>query len=299
LSVTIVIGQHVGWERIFRQQMENSPRTAQMTAEQRDQALAIQMKLAPFISAIPVIVLPVSYLIVSAILLGIVAGIMSAPVKFKQVFAVMCYAGLTAVVSAILTLVVIFLKNPDQFNPQNPLAFNPAAFMDPTTTSKFLYSLGTSIDLFSFWTIFLIATGLKAAAGKKLSFGGALFSVILPWAVCTGQVGAGGRFQLMSPVSDLIELLEPAYERLGMLRMRIKDLSDERQSGRLAGRVLPSQPSVQVRFRNMVSPAFCTCGNSSRHGVAGLFPKGLFVVWYQMAKESLEGTFAGVIRHEP
>jgi hypothetical protein len=29
----------------------------------------------------------------------------------------------------------------------------------------------------------LIATGLKAAAGKKLSFGGAFFAVVLPWAV--------------------------------------------------------------------------------------------------------------------
>jgi len=195
LSVTVVLGQHVGWERILRQQMENNPRTAQLTPEQRDQALAIQMKLAPFFGAVPVIVVPVSYLIVSAILLGIVAGIMSAPVKFKQVFAVMCYAGLTGVVSSILTLVVMFLKNPDQFNPQNPLAFNPAAFMDPTTSSKFMYSLATSFDLFSFWTIFLIATGLKAAAGKKLSFGRALFSVILPWAVYVlGKSALAGLF---------------------------------------------------------------------------------------------------------
>jgi hypothetical protein len=195
LSVTVMIGQHVGWERIFRQQMENSPRTAQLTPEQRDQALAMQMKLAPFLGAIPVIIVPITYLIVSAILLGIVAGIMSAPVKFKQVYAVMSYAGLTSVVSSILTLVVIFLKNPDQFNPQNPLAFNPAAFMDPQTSSKFVYSLASSFDLFSFWTIFLIATGLKAAAGKKLSFGGALFSVILPWAVYVlGKSALAGLF---------------------------------------------------------------------------------------------------------
>jgi len=37
--------------------------------------------------------------------------------------------------------------------------------------------------LFVFWTIFLIATGLKAAAGKKLTFTGALMAVLLPWAV--------------------------------------------------------------------------------------------------------------------
>ena len=196
LSVTVVFSQHIGWERFFRQQMETNTRMAQMTAEQRDQVLSMQMKFATVGGAATIVIgLPIYYLIASAILLGIVAGIMSAPLKFKQVFAVMCYASLTGVVSAILTLVVMFLKNPDQFNLQNPLAFNPAAFMDPTTTSKFLYSLGTSIDLFSFWTIFLIATGLKAAAGKKLSFGGALFSVILPWAVYVlGKSAIAGAF---------------------------------------------------------------------------------------------------------
>ena len=196
LIVTMTIGQHVGWERVIRQQNESSPRMSQMTPEQRDAAFNMQMKIAPVIAFVgPPIYVPISFLIVSAILLGIVAGIMSAPVKFKQVYAVMCYASLTVVISSILTVVVIFLKNPDQFNPQNPLAFNPAAFMDPTTSSKFVYSLASSIDLFSFWTMFLIATGLKAAAGKKLSFGGALFSIMLPWAVYVlGKSALAGMF---------------------------------------------------------------------------------------------------------
>ena len=195
LATMFVFSQHVGWERFFRQQNETSPRMAQLTPEQRDQALAMQMKFASIGAVIPIVIIPISYLIISAVLLGIVAGIMSAPVKFRQVYAIMCYAGLTGVVSSILTLVVMFLKNPDQFNLQNPLAFNPAAFMDPATSSKFLYSLATSVDLFSIWTILLVATGLKAAAGKKLSFGGALFAVVLPWAVYVlGKSALAGAF---------------------------------------------------------------------------------------------------------
>ena len=61
--------------------------------------------------------------------------------------------------------------------------FNPGAFMDPQTSPKFVYSLASSLDLFTIWILLLVATGLKAAAGKKLSFGGALFAVMLPWAV--------------------------------------------------------------------------------------------------------------------
>jgi hypothetical protein len=78
--------------------------------------------------------------------------------------------------------VVIFLKSPDQFNLMNPLVFNPGAFMDPKTASKFLYTIASGCDLFIFWAMLLTAIGLKAAAGKRLSFGGAVFAVILPWA---------------------------------------------------------------------------------------------------------------------
>ena len=77
----------------------------------------------------------------------------------------------------------MFLKSPDEFNLINPLAFNPAAFMDPINSSKFLYTLAMSLDLFTIWGILLTAIGLKAAAGKRLSFGGALFAVVLPWAI--------------------------------------------------------------------------------------------------------------------
>jgi hypothetical protein len=184
LTVTVVFTQHVGWERFFRQQMETSTRMSQMPPEQREAALAMQTKFAPISTSVAIAIgLPIYYLIASAVLLGIVAGILSAPVRFKQVLAVMSYASLTAVISSILTLIVMMLKSPDQFNLQNPLAFNPAAFMDPQNSPKFLYSLASSLDLFSFWTMFLLATGLKAAAGKKLSFGGALFAVVLPWAI--------------------------------------------------------------------------------------------------------------------
>jgi len=184
LGVTFAIGQHIGWERIVQHQLESGSRYEQMTPEQRAQGLTIGTKMAPLFGfGAPILGIPIVWLIISAVLLGIVAGIMSAPVKFKQVFAVVAHASVVRVISSILTIVVIFLKNPDQFNAQNPLAFNPGAFMDPQTTSKFVYTLASAFDLFTIWQIVLIAIGLKAAAGKKLSFGGALFSVVLPWAV--------------------------------------------------------------------------------------------------------------------
>jgi hypothetical protein len=126
---------------------------------------------------------PIMYLISAAIVLGIASGLMSAGVKFKQVFAIVCYAGLPGILKHALAIVVMFLKSPDEFNLVNPLAFNPAAFMDPISTPKFLYTVAMALDVFTIWGILLTAVGLKAAAGKRLSFAGALFAVALPWAV--------------------------------------------------------------------------------------------------------------------
>jgi len=183
LAVSITMGQRVGWERIVRHGMEASSRTQQMTPEQREQAVTMGVKFASIAAYGAIIFVPVVFAIMAGVLLGVASGILSAGLRFKQVFAVVCYASLTGLISSILTIVVLFLKNPDEFNVQNALAFNPGAFMDPGTSSKFLYSLATSLDLFSFWTILLMAVGLRAAAGKKLSFGSAVFAVVLPWAV--------------------------------------------------------------------------------------------------------------------
>jgi hypothetical protein len=138
----------------------------------------------------PIVGIPIYALVVAGVLLGIFAGILSAPVRFKQAFAVVAYANLPGIISGILLMVVLQLKNPDEFNVQNPLAFNPGAFMDPLASPKWLYSLATSLDLFTLWVIVLLAIGFKAAAGRKMSFAGSFFAVLLPWCVWIGGKAA-------------------------------------------------------------------------------------------------------------
>jgi len=190
-------GQHVTWQRYMQHEMDTNPkaqeRMAQVPADQRAQSMETGAKIAGIAAVASVVVItPLVPLIWGAIVLAIVNS-MSAGLKFKQVFSIMAYAGLPAIVKAALSIVVMFLKNPDDFNLRNPLAFNPAAFMDPVNGSKFLYSLGTSVDLFAIWIILLAATGVKMAAGKRLSFGSALTAVVVPWAffVLLGAGAAG------------------------------------------------------------------------------------------------------------
>jgi hypothetical protein len=191
LALTMAYSQHVGWETMIRKQMETSSRASQQTPEQREAAIAMGSKIAPVMGyAGPIIFYPIINLIVAGVLLGIVAGIMSAPVRFKQVFAIITYAGLVRIIYIVLAIVVMFMKSPGEFDLQHPLMFNAGAAMDPQTANKFVYTVASAIDLFTIWSIVLIAIGLKEAAGRKLTFGGALFAVILPWAVVVLAGGA-------------------------------------------------------------------------------------------------------------
>ena len=81
------VGQRVGWDTVAQQQLDQ--RMAKMKPEQREvtaKSADISKKLTPVIAyTFAVIGPPIGYLISAAVLLGIVAGVMSAPVKFAQV----------------------------------------------------------------------------------------------------------------------------------------------------------------------------------------------------------------------
>jgi Yip1 domain len=183
VGITVLYGQKGVMRIAAEQQMANNPQIQQMSPDQRAQAMERGMKIGAIIAYCIPIFIPIAYLVMALVLWAIASGILSAPMRFGQVFAVVTYAQLPGLLMSILMIVVLQLKNASDYNVQNPLMFNPGAFMDQQTSPKFIYSLATSLDLFTIWILLLVATGLKAAAGKRLSFGGALFAVMLPWAV--------------------------------------------------------------------------------------------------------------------
>jgi hypothetical protein len=188
---------HIGWESYFHRLMDNNPRMQQLPEEQRQRTFDLQVKFAPVIGvASTVVAAPLIVLAWAGIAMGIIKGLLGVPLRFKQAFAVLCYAGLPRALYAILSTIVVFTtKNPESFDVQNGFFSNPGAFMDPQTSSKFLYVLASSLDVFVIWVILIAALGLKAAGGKRLSYGGALFAVMTPCVVIVlirGALAAAG-----------------------------------------------------------------------------------------------------------
>jgi hypothetical protein len=122
--------------------------------------------------------------IVAVLLMFLFDTLMSAGVGLKRMMAIVAYGFLPLVVQTALSMVVLFLKDPDEFNLQNPLMFNVGAYLSPDAPAV-LRALGSSIDLFSIWIIVLLAFGVSAAA-RKISFGKAFAGIAIPWMVMIG-----------------------------------------------------------------------------------------------------------------
>jgi Yip1 domain len=186
--------QRVGWESVIRPAIERLPNAQNMTVQQREQTIATAARLYKYLGYGGSAVGTLFYVFIVAVLLMFLFDtLMSAGIGLKRMMAIVAYGFLPMVIQTLLSMVVLFLKDPEDFNLQNPLMFNVGAYLDPDGSAA-LRALGSSIDLFTLWIIVLLAIGVSSTA-RKMSFGKAFITIALPWAlfVClkTGLAAAG------------------------------------------------------------------------------------------------------------
>jgi len=185
----------IGWETFMRHQFETNPRMQEIPPEKRQQAMEQSMKFGSvFGYAGATVGVAVASLVIAGVMLGLFNALAGADLTFRNVFSIVCYSSVPSVLATILSIVTMFLKNPEDFDLQNPLILNVGAFLDPSTVPKWLHSIATSLDLFSFWVMLLLALGFSVAA-RGVAFSKSLTLVILAWAVWVlGKAGWTGLF---------------------------------------------------------------------------------------------------------
>lgn len=183
LGAVAAIQSRISVEDMVAKIMETNERMQQLPAEQRDAVMAQQMKIIP-------IGLYAGAFIGSAVVLFIAAGVlllifnmlMDGKLKYKNALNIYSYAMLPpGIVGTLVMIMVLYLKPPGEFDIQNPLAFNAGAFL-PAASAAWMKSLLGSIDLFTFWTIFLLAIGFSRAI-PKMTTGKAFGAILVPWFV--------------------------------------------------------------------------------------------------------------------
>jgi hypothetical protein len=189
--------QRVGWESVIRPAIERLPNSQAMTAQQREQAITRAAGIYKYVGYGSALLTLAYVFIVAVLLMFLFDTIMSAGVGLKRMMAIVAYAFLPLVIQTALSMVVLFLKDPDEFDLQNPLMFNVGAYLS-TDAPAALRALGSSIDLFSIWIIVLLAMGVSAAA-RKLSFGKAFAGIAIPWMVLVGLKTAAAAAGMYNP----------------------------------------------------------------------------------------------------
>jgi hypothetical protein len=105
-------------------------------------------------------------------------------INFWQAFAAILYAALpVAVIQKLLSLVILYIKDPDDIHPilnQESLVQDNLGFFFAPADHPVLFVLGSSIGILSFYGLWLRAKGL-ANAGHKVSPTAAWGTAILIW----------------------------------------------------------------------------------------------------------------------
>lgn len=183
LAVVWIFGHRGGWPGYFERQTANNARFQQLSADQQRQTLQTQLKIGPPVTmAVVPIALVGAAVLIAAILMGVFNGITGTKISFKNSLAVVTYAGVPGLIGGVLGLLIVSLKDVTAIDLNNIVASNLGAFL-PSTSSRWMISLFSSVDIFTFWTFILMAVGFSAAAPKKLSFGKALVYIVSVWLV--------------------------------------------------------------------------------------------------------------------
>ncbi len=188
-----VVSTRIGMEQVVQNQIHLSPkqeeRMNQAPPEQREMSMKISLGVTQgvFIGG------PILVLIVVAVgsvgLWGTINFLFGGKATYGSIFTVWMYAALPAIVKVLLGVVVIYAGTaPESFNIKNYAPTNLGAFLNPLETNAALYSLASSIDIVTIWTLVLLGMGTAIVAGVKKTSG---YIAVFGWWAIFVLIGVG------------------------------------------------------------------------------------------------------------
>jgi Yip1 domain len=187
IVTVFIFGQRVGWRSfMIRQNQQNSrlqKQMDQMTPEQRETMLDRQTKIAPIFGYVfGVLGIFIVAVIVAAILMVAFNMMTGGGIGFTTSLGIVTHSWLPGLIGGLLGILVLFLKDPSTIDLQHLVATNAGAFLSDDAP-KWQDALLSSFDLFTFWSMILMGIGYSAANPKKISFGKALATIVVLWAI--------------------------------------------------------------------------------------------------------------------
>lgn len=189
VALVMVVDKKIGIQKAAENQLALQPKRAEQLDKLPPEKRAEQMETIVKFTRILAYASPVSLLIVFAIIAAVLLGSFNfgfgAELTFNQCLAVCMYASLPGILKALIAILAIAVGGGEAFTFQNPVASNLSGLVDPT--SHFLYSIATSIDIFTIWTLALTGIGISCLTKVKR---GTCLGVVFGWWVILVLGGA-------------------------------------------------------------------------------------------------------------
>jgi len=183
LGTVGLFGHRGGWPSYFEKQLASNNRFQELPKDQQQRTLAAELKYGPPVAYAEGVIAPlVGALVMAAILLGLFKGLAGAQFGFKTSLGIVSYAWVPNLISGLLGILIIAVKDPATVDLQNIVASNASIFVSGDS-ARWLIALLSAIDIFSFWVMILLAMGYSAAAPKKLSTGKAFAWIFSAWLI--------------------------------------------------------------------------------------------------------------------
>lgn len=176
----IAIAQRVDFNVVARDAMETNPQTAKLAPDRVDKMVhftAATMKVSAYAS--PAIMAVVLIIVSGVLLIG--CRLFGGEGDFKQAFSATTYAWYPRVIKGILAAIVLLSKKGISiWDLQNPVRSNLGFLFDPKT-KPVQFALGSSLDLFSIWSVVLLV--IAFAALSRLSRARSAVIVVSLWII--------------------------------------------------------------------------------------------------------------------
>jgi hypothetical protein len=188
-GLVYVAEQKIGLQKIVENGLQARPKAEAAYEKATPEQRAVQVKYSglAYYVIIPVVLLLI-WLIMAGLQFGTLKVAANADISYGKTFAVLVYSALPLVLKNVLAIASVLAGiNPDGFNLNNPVATNPAYFMNPAD-HPFFYFIGTQVDIFLIWTLVLTAIGFATTGKAKM---GTSFAIVIGWwAVITLAIAA-------------------------------------------------------------------------------------------------------------
>ena len=190
LALVFVVDRKLGMQTAYENQLRLSPKQWDKYDQLPPDQKATQMRVGTTITRYFAYGSP----LLTIIFIGVIAGVLmatfnfglGAEVKFKQAMAISMYAFLPSIIKSLIAIGVVGMGAAEGFTFQNPVASNLGGLVDPTS-SHFLYSILTSIDIFNIWILVLTGIGYSCVTRVKR---GTCMAVVLGWWAVVSLVAA-------------------------------------------------------------------------------------------------------------